>query len=74
MHAYLRFQEYRYSELILLLKIIIGLGENPVWLGPEAAAGYSAENIPGGLAAKGIFNEIPISIEDISHAVRKRKE
>ena len=57
------FQEYRYSELILLLKIIIGLGENPVWLGPEAAAGYSAENIPGGLAAKGIFNEIPISIE-----------
>ena len=57
------FQEYRYSELILLLKIIIGLGENPVWLGPEAAAGYSAENIPGGLAAKGIFNEIPIYIE-----------
>ena len=67
------FQEYRYSELILLLKIIIGLGENPVWLGPEAAAGYSAENIPGGLAAKGILMKFPFILRYIPRCAKEKR-
>ena len=29
------FEEYRYSELLLLLKTVIGLGDSPVWLNEE---------------------------------------
>ena len=57
------FEEYRYSEMLLLLKMIIGLGENPVWLNQENMTDYSAQNIPGGLAGNGRFNNIPISVE-----------
>ena len=57
------FEEYRYSEMLLLLKMIIGLGENPVWLNQENMTDYSAQNIPGGLAGNGKFNNIPISVE-----------
>ena len=57
------FEEYRYSELLLLLKTVIGLGDSPVWLNEENMRSYKSENIPGGLSAEGNFEDIPIFAE-----------
>ncbi len=57
------FEEYRYSELLLLLKMVIGLGDSPVWLNEENMRSYKRENIPGGLSAEGNFEDIPIFAE-----------
>lgn len=57
------FEKFRYTEMLLLAKIVVGLGQTPQWLTRENISGYSAKNIPGGLMGSGRWQNTDFSIE-----------
>lgn len=47
------FQNFWHYQLLLLAKMVVGIGEQPMWLERDNVCDYSCENIPGGLVGTG---------------------